>query len=103
MRLGYQIRRPLIKRVGLHYTVFVAENRDGDPDNAVVRAVICEICRVEMWRGGLGDVYPFPALSSAGASLTPPCSVSTSRSSNRTCGSPASGSRRRLTLSPTEG
>ena len=44
----------------------------------------------------------FPALSSAGASLGSPCSVSTSRSSNRTGGSPASGSRRRLTLSPTE-
>src|ERR1700758_2703554 len=58
--------------------------------------------RVEMWRGGLGVPYPFPALSSAGASLGSPCSVSTSRSSNRTGGSPASGSRRRLTLSPTE-
>src|ERR1700693_5359171 len=55
-----------------------------------------------MWRGGLGALYLFPALSSAGASLSSPCSVSTSRSSNRTCGSPASGSRRRLTLSPTE-
>ena len=30
-------------------------------------------CRVEMWRGGLGAVYPLPALSSAGASLTAPC------------------------------
>src|ERR1700735_775666 len=58
--------------------------------------------RVEMWRGGLGAPYLFPALSSAGASLGSPCSVSTSRSSNRTGGSPASGSRRRLTLSPTE-
>jgi len=58
--------------------------------------------RVEMWRGGVGGVYPFPALLFADASLTPPCSVSTSRSSNRTCGSPASGSRRGLTLSPTE-
>jgi hypothetical protein len=34
-----------------------------------------------------------PALSSAGASLVTSCSVSTSRSSNRTCGFPASGSR----------
>src|ERR1700751_1370274 len=55
-----------------------------------------------MWRGGLGAPYLFPALSSAGASLGSPCSVSTSRSSNRTGGSPASGSRKRLTLSPTE-
>ena len=52
-------------------------------------------CRVEMWRGGLGLAYPFPALSSAGASLSGPYSVSTSRSSNRTCGFPASGSRRK--------
>src|ERR1700722_5086659 len=58
--------------------------------------------RVEMWRGGLGAPYLFSALSSAGASLSSPCSVSTSRSSNRTGGSPASGSQRRLTLSPTE-
>ena len=48
--------------------------------------------RVETWRGGLGGAYLLPALSSAGASLAPPCSVSTSRSSNRTCGSLASGS-----------
>ena len=51
--------------------------------------------RVEMWRGGLGAAYPFPALSSAGASLSAPCSVSTSRSSNPSCGSPAMGSRRK--------
>ena len=43
------------------------------------------VCRVEMWRGGVGPAYPFPALSSAGASPSKPCSVSTSRSSNRTC------------------
>ena len=48
--------------------------------------------RVEMWRGGLGTAYPFPPLSSGGASIALPCSVSTSRSSNRTCGFPASGS-----------
>ena len=41
--------------------------------------------------------YLFPALSSAGASLAGPCSVSTSRSSNRTGGVTASGSRKRLT------
>ncbi len=55
-----------------------------------------------MWRGGLGAAYPWPALSSAGASLAEPCSVSRSRSSNRTGGFTASGSRRRLTVSPTE-
>ncbi len=33
--------------------------------------------RVEMWRGGLGLAYLFPALSSAGASRARPCSVST--------------------------
>ncbi len=51
--------------------------------------------RVEKWRGGLGMAYRLPALSSAGASLAMPCSVSTSRSSNRTGRSPASGSRTR--------
>ena len=45
-----------------------------------------------MWRGGLGAAYLFPPLSSGGASIASPCSVSTSRSSNRTCGFPASGS-----------
>ena len=48
-----------------------------------------------MWRGGLGLAYLFPALSSAGASLSGPCPVSTSRSSNRTCAINASGSRRK--------
>jgi hypothetical protein len=33
--------------------------------------------RVERWRGGLGVAYLCPALSSAGASLAAPCSVST--------------------------
>jgi hypothetical protein len=50
------------------------------------------IGRVERWRGGLGQAHLLPALSSAGASLAPPCPVSTSRSSNRTCRSPAAGS-----------
>src|SRR5258708_21484691 len=36
-----------------------------------------------MWRGGVGAAYLFPALSSAGASIARPCSVSTSRSSNQ--------------------
>ncbi len=53
-----------------------------------------------MWRGGLGSAYLLPALSVAGASLSGPCSVSTSRSSNRTGLFQASGSRRRLTQSP---
>ena len=51
--------------------------------------------------GGLGGAYQFPALSSAGASLVPPCSVSTPRSSNRTCGFLASGSPTGFTDRPT--
>ncbi len=51
-----------------------------------------DVGRVEKWRGGLGLAYRLPALSSAGASLAQPCSVSTSRSSNRACGFPAHGS-----------
>ena len=58
--------------------------------------------RVEMWRGAVGRAYLWPPLSSGGASRARPWSVSTSRSSNRTCGFPASGSRTRATLSPTE-
>ena len=50
--------------------------------------------RVEMWRGK-GWSCLLPPLSSGGA-LVEPDSVSTSRSSNRTCRSPASGSRTRL-------
>jgi hypothetical protein len=38
-----------------------------------------QLGRVEVWRGGLGAAYLFPALSSAGASLAGPCSVSTCR------------------------
>jgi len=49
-----------------------------------------------MWRGVLGAAYLFPALSSAGASIAIPCSVSTSRSSNRTGPFQASGSRRKV-------
>jgi hypothetical protein len=56
---------------------------------------------VEMWRGCLALTYLFPALSSADASLVGPCSVTTSRSSNRTCAINASGSRRKFTSSPT--
>jgi hypothetical protein len=53
-------------------------------------------CRVEMWRGGLDGAYLLPTLLVAGASISRSCSVSTSRSSNRTGGFPASGSRTRL-------
>jgi hypothetical protein len=53
-----------------------------------------------MWRGGLGSAYLLPALSAAGASLSGPCSVSTSRSLSRTGLFQASGSRRRLTQQP---
>ena len=44
----------------------------------------------------LGSAYLLPALSVAGASLASPCSVSTSRSSNRACRFPAPGFRTRL-------
>ncbi len=33
--------------------------------------------RVGRWRGGLGGAYLLPTLSVAGASVSPPCSVST--------------------------
>ena len=49
-----------------------------------------------MWRGGLGSAYRLPALSYAGASLSKPCSVSTSRSS---VGSKADAMRLRSDLS----
>jgi hypothetical protein len=48
-----------------------------------------------MWRGGVGKACLLPTLSFVGAQVALPCSVSTSRSSNRTGGSPASGSRMR--------
>ena len=50
---------------------------------------------VESRCGAVAQVaaYPVPALSSAGVSLATPCPVSTPRSSNRTCGFPASGFR----------
>jgi hypothetical protein len=51
--------------------------------------------RIEMWRGGLGWAWMFLALSSAGTSLSKQCSVSRSRSSNRTGAINASGSRRK--------
>src|SRR5215813_9139774 len=53
--------------------------------------------RVESRCGAVrvGGAYPFPSLSLDGASIAPPCFVSTSRSSNRTGRFPASGSRTR--------
>ncbi|MGH8478914.1 MAG: hypothetical protein ACREXK_04895, partial [Gammaproteobacteria bacterium] len=61
----------------------IAEHKDdATPSGSAVAAGWW--CRVEMWRGGLGLAYLFPALSFAGASLATPCSVSTSRSSNWT-------------------
>jgi hypothetical protein len=50
-------------------------------------------CRARGSPDGLRRAQPLPALSGAGASLAAPCSVSTPRSSNRTCGFPASGFR----------
>src|SRR5215469_12572343 len=71
----------------------------GDSHSTVDQRLFHGARRVEMWRGGVGAAYLLPTLSVAGASLAVPCSVSTSRSSNRTCGTTASGSRRRLTPS----
>src|SRR6266536_6396211 len=86
------------KRLGLHSTVFSEsddENTRLNNKNQSKKAENVGNCGVEMWRGGLGAACRFPALSAAGASLSGPCSVSTSRSSNRMCGFPASGSRRK--------
>lgn len=54
------------------------------------------VCRVETWRGGLGEPCLLPALSVAGARVSHHAPFP-SRSSNQTGGFPASGSRRRLT------
>ena len=35
--------------------------------------LVRDLCRVEVWRGGLGGTYLLPTLSVAGASLFPPC------------------------------
>src|SRR5215469_11846765 len=32
-----------------------------------------QVSGVEVWRGGLGEAYRLPTLSSVGASLAPPC------------------------------
>ena len=55
--------------------------------------ILFPFSRVEMWRGGLGAAYLFPPLSSNGASIASPCSVSTSRSSvGSRAGAPSVGS-----------
>jgi len=73
-----------------------ARGDEANPNKLRQRLDAINESRVEKWRGGLGRAYLLPALSLAGASLAFPCSVSTSRSSNRTGGSPASGSPTRL-------
>src|ERR1700676_4936963 len=55
-----------------------------EPNCPSSHSVLSRGGRVEMWRGGLGSAYLLPALSAAGASLSGPCSVSTSRTSKRT-------------------
>ena len=85
----------LIKRRRVPRGAFlIIENLDRLSRDDVVPATHL-LSRVERWRGGLGDgmsVYPgFPCV----AQHRTPCPVSTSRSSNRTCGFPASGSRTR--------
>ena len=60
--------------------------------------------RVEMWRGGGRSEHRCCRPFRLAVPYEPdPGSVSTPRSSNRTCRSPASGSRTRLTPSPTAG
>src|SRR5260370_717826 len=51
--------------------------------------------RVEEWRGGLGEALRVAGSFVCRCPSSPPCSVSTPRSSNRTCGFAASGSRTR--------
>ena len=48
--------------------------------------------RVERWRGGLGVAYRLSRPFVCGCLTSSPCSVSTSRSSNRACGFLAHGS-----------
>jgi len=55
---------------------------------------------VEVWRGGLGKVYRFPALSYAGASLTRPCCRFHTPLIEPDVPHPALGER--VTVSPTE-
>ncbi len=78
--------------LSLDFRPFMKKTSFSTPTEAIV-PIQAIIRRVEMWRGCLGLAYLCPALSIAGASLSRPCSVSTSRSSNRTCATNASGSR----------
>jgi hypothetical protein len=57
--------------------------------------VLARSGRVEEWRGGLGVALRVAGPFVCRCPSSPPCSVSTPRSSNRTCGFPASGSRTR--------
>jgi hypothetical protein len=74
------------------------------PSRSVLLRTVGTLGRVEMWRGDrrfcLNCCRPFRLTVSQSASRN---SVSTSRSSNRTGGFPASGSRTRLMRSPTGG
>jgi hypothetical protein len=57
---------------------------------------IGKMSRVERWRGRVGSgMSVYPAFACV-AQNRMPCPVSTSRSSNRTCGFAASGSRTRI-------
>jgi hypothetical protein len=51
--------------------------------------------RVEEWRGGLGEALRVAGSFVCRCPSSPPCPGSTPRSSNRTCGFAASGSRTR--------
>ena len=57
--------------------------------------------RVERWRGGVGFAYSVSGFPRLCLNSRMPCSVSTSRSSNRTGGFPASGSPTGFTVKPT--
>jgi hypothetical protein len=48
---------------------------DFGPVTRLIKSAVpgLDLCGVEMWRGGVGAAYLFPALSSAGASLASPC------------------------------
>jgi hypothetical protein len=44
-----------------------------ESETGLTGPALLEMCGVEMWCGGLGEAYRWPALSSAGASLASPC------------------------------
>ena len=58
-------------------SAFKRRGKSRQPRFRRLRSKCHESGRVERWRGGLGAAYLFPALSSAGASLASPYSVST--------------------------